>query len=142
MESVGDVLECVGIKIRLSPEMSFAVLVLYRPPTSNIVFFDHLTNILKKCDAKEILLMGDFNINWIDKNGRKKLKEITQKFNFTQMIEKATRITKTSQTLIDLVFTNKADRIGKVYNLITGLSDHNFNISCKEIVKSALSKIK
>ena len=28
------------------------------------------------------------------------------------MIEKATRITKTSQTLIDLVFTNKADRIG------------------------------
>lgn len=136
MESVGEVLECVRIKIRLSPEMSFAVLVLYRPPTANNIFFDHLTDILKKCDVKEILFMGDFNINCIDKNGRKKLKEITQKFYFTQMIEKATRITKTSQTLIDLVFTNKADRIGKVYNLITGLSDHNLTLVARKRSKA------
>lgn len=80
--------------------------------------------------------MRDFNINWIDKNGRKKLKEITQKLNFTQMIEKATRITKTSQTLIDLVFTNKADRIGKVYNLITGLSDHNLTLVARKLSKA------
>jgi len=68
--------------------------------------------------VKEILLMGDFNINCLDKKG-KKIKRLL-KFNFTQIIKKATRITKTSKTLIDLVFTNKADRIGKVYNLITG----------------------
>ena len=48
------------------------------------------------------------------------------------MIEKATRITKTSQTLIDLVFTNKADRIGKVYNLITGLTDHNLTLIARK----------
>ena len=136
IEAVGDVLECMGIKIRLSPEMSFAVIVLYRPPSTNDLFFNHFTDMLKKCDAKEILLMGDFNINWFDKNGRKKLKEITQKFNLTQMIDKATRITKTSQTLIDLVFTNKADRITKIYNLITGLSDHNLTLVARKLSKA------
>lgn len=52
------------------------------------------------------------------------------------MIEKATRITKTSQTLIDLVFTNKVDRICKVYNLITGLSDHNLTLVARKLSKA------
>lgn len=72
----------------------------------------------------------------------KKLKEITQKFYFTQMIGKATRITKTSQTLIELVFTNKADHISKVYNLITGLSDHNLTLVARKLSKSMLPKFK
>lgn len=138
IEAVGDALECVGVQIRLSPEMKFSIIVLYRPPTSlkaNDVFFDNLINILKKCDTKETLLMGDFNINWLNKNDRKKLKEITQKLNFTQMMDKATRITKTSQKLIDLVFANKADRITKVYNLLTGLSDYNLTLVARKLSK-------
>lgn len=58
MESVGDVWECVGIKIRLSSEMSFAVLALYRPPTSNHVFFDHLTDFLKNVMRKKYFSWG------------------------------------------------------------------------------------
>jgi len=77
--------------------------------------------------------MGDFNINWLDKKG-KKIKRLL-KFNFTQIIKKATRITQTSKMLIDLVFTNKADRIGKVYNLITGLSDHNLTLVARKLSK-------
>lgn len=57
------------------------------------------------------------------------------------MIEKATRITKTSQTLIDLVFTNKADRISKVYNLITGLSDHNLTLVARKLSKARYRNI-
>lgn len=33
-------LECVGVKITLSPQMSFAVLVVYRPPTASNDFFE------------------------------------------------------------------------------------------------------
>jgi len=46
----------------------------------------------------------------------------------SQMIKKATRITKSSQTLIDLIFTNREERIAKSYNPITGLSDHNLTL--------------
>lgn len=54
----------------------------------------------------------------------------------TQMINKPTRLTKNSQTLIDLIFTNKPDRVTKTYNLITGLSDHNLTLVARKINKS------
>ena len=83
--------------------MSFIVFAVYRPPTATNDFFDSLSGILKKHDGKEILLMGDFNLNWLDKVWRKKLKDITNIFQMTQMINKPTRITKSSQTLLDLI---------------------------------------
>lgn len=100
----------MGVTVRLSPEMSFVVIVLYRPPTAKDIFFTHRIEILKKCNNKEIILLGDFNINWLDKSCRKKLKQITIKFHMVQMIKNATRITKSSQTLIDLMFTNREER--------------------------------
>jgi len=53
--------------------------------------------------------MGDFNINWGEKTGRKKLKEITNKFNFSQLIQGSTRITNSPKTQIDLIFTNRPE---------------------------------
>ena len=128
-------LECVGISIILSPEMSYNVIVLYRPPNAKDVFFNNLSGVLKKCDGKEVVLMGDFNLNWLDKTRRKKLKDITTKFQLTQMIEKPTRITKSSKTILDLIFTNRVDRIIKTYNLITGLSDHNLTLASRQLSK-------
>lgn len=91
--------------------MSFTVFAVYRPPAASNDFFDCLNIILKQHDKKEIILMGDFNLNWRDKKRRKKLKDIVKTFQMTQMICNPTRITKSSQTLIDLIFTNKPDRI-------------------------------
>lgn len=53
----------------------------------------------------------------------------------TQMIHKPTRISTSSQTLIDLIFANKPDRIIKTYNLITGLSDHNLILATRKLTK-------
>lgn len=39
-------LECVGVNITLSPEMSFVVVVLYQPPTSKVIFFYLLSDVL------------------------------------------------------------------------------------------------
>lgn len=87
-ENLTDSLECVGVTIRLSAEMSFKVIVLYRPPTAKNIFFNHLIEILKKCDNKETILLGDFHINWLNKSIRKKLKQISNKFQMAQMIKK------------------------------------------------------
>lgn len=116
--------------------MSFIVLCVYRPPNAASDFYTGLTKILKTYERKEILLMGDLNINWLDKGKRKHLKDIVNSIQMTQLIKKPTRITKTSQTLIDLIFTNKPDRIVKTYNLITGLSDHNFVLIARKLNKS------
>ena len=44
--------------------------------------------------------------------------------------------TKSSQMLLDLIFTNKPDRIRKIYNLITGLSDHNLTLVSRKLSKT------
>lgn len=106
-------LECVGVTITLSPEMSFVVLAVYRPPSATNVFFDCLSVILKQYQAKEVILMGDFNLNWLDKTRRKKLKNIIKTVQMIQMINKPTRIMTTFQTLLDLIFSNKPERITK-----------------------------
>lgn len=69
-------IECIGLNISLSPEMSFIVVCLYRPPSANSLFYEQLYRILKECDSKkELILMGDFNINWENKSDRKKLRD-------------------------------------------------------------------
>lgn len=84
----------------------------------------------------EVILMGEFNLNWQDKKRRKKLQDITKTFQMTQMMYKPKRITKSSQTLKDLIFTNKPDRIKKTYNLITGFSDHNLALASRKLTKA------
>lgn len=106
--------------------MSFVLVVQYCPPSSNNRFYEDLKNILKGClSRKEIILMGGFNINWEDKTNRKALKQITDNFDLTQLISGPTRITTSSQTQIDLIFSNRPERVVMSFNFITGLSDHN-----------------
>ncbi|KAK0142318.1 putative RNA-directed DNA polymerase from transposon X-element [Merluccius polli] len=98
------------------------------------LFYEQLETMLKECDNKmELLLFGDLNCNWSIKSNRKKLKEITDKYNLTQLVEGPTRITNTSQTQIDLMFTNRPERITKSYNLITGISDHNITLLVRKL---------
>ncbi len=43
-------LEFIGLNFRLSPQMSFVLIVIYRPPSSNISFYENLKQLLKQCD--------------------------------------------------------------------------------------------
>ncbi len=132
-------LECIGLNITLSPQTSFTV-GLYRSPSSKITFFDQLSSILKECNfEKEVILMGDFNINWEDKCNRKALKQIANTFDLTQLIKGPTRITQSSKTQIDLIFSNKPERIVISFNMITGLSDHNLTLVARKLSKKHLS---
>ena len=80
--------------------------------------------------------MGDSNVNWEDKSKRKNLKMIREKFQLEQLVKGPTRIAKCSSTQIDLIFTNKPERITKSYNLITGLSDHNLTLCVRKLTKN------
>ena len=54
------------------------------------------------------------------------------------MIKGPMRLTKVSKTLIDLVITNRIERVTKTYNLITGLSDHNMVLIVRKLTKKRL----
>lgn len=63
-------LECIGLNLILSLQMSFVLIVIYRPPSSNISFYENLKQLLKQSDFnKEVFYYGRLililiNINW------------------------------------------------------------------------------
>ena len=80
--------------------------------------------------------MGDFNINWDKKKTeRKNIEDITNKCNLTQLIQGPTRVTNSSQTQIDLIFTNRPERITASFNMLTGLSDHNITLMVRKLTR-------
>ena len=83
-----------------------------------------------------IILMGDFNANWEDKASNKALERVSNKFDLRQLIKGSTRITTSSKTQIDLIFSNKPERVTKIFNIVTGLSDHNLTLIARKLTKS------
>ncbi len=129
-------LESIIVSIVLSPQMSFTVAGLYRPPNSTKIFYDKLKSVLKEIGLKtELIVLGDFNINWMEKAKRHQLKSIADQYNLTQMILGPTRVTQSTRTQIDLIFSNKPERITKCYNLVTGMSDHNLTLIVRKLTK-------
>jgi len=103
------------------------LVVIYRPPSADNSFYENFEQLLKENNHdKEIIIIGDFNINWQDKPFRKKLKQITDRFDLTQVVRGPTRITNSTKTQIDLIFSNRPERIVKLFNMLTGLSDQLF----------------
>ncbi len=89
--------------------------------------FDYFEIFLSKCDAesKELLVIGDKNCNMIKSpkdSSTNKLIFLSTLYNLEQLIKESTRVTSTSSSLIDLMFTNQPNNIsnsGDVVILIT-----------------------
>ena len=99
---------------------SFIVGCFYCPPETskyhqsnlNDLLQDHLRIIDK--ENKEIILMGDFNVNYNDTSSNTMFKTIVKLFGFKQLMKKCTRLTETSSTTIDLILSNAAQNISAV----------------------------
>ena len=85
---------------------------LYRKPSSNIVdFIDDLEQILEilSCENKKIYIMGDFNVNLFNchiNNHVRDFVNLMHSKNLYCTINKSTRVTSTTNTLIDHIWTN------------------------------------
>ena len=67
-------IEYLCLNVCLSPRMHFRIMLLYNPPACDSSFYDNLDKLLKTIAHKsEVLIFGDFNIDWLDKSKRKKL---------------------------------------------------------------------
>lgn len=88
------------------------ILNCYRPPSGNIdAFMDHIYNILdqiNKLNEYKIYVCGDFNIDYGQPNlpGFKKLKAFQSKYGLMQLINCPTRVTASTNSILDLIFTN------------------------------------
>ena len=96
-------------------KVTYWVITVYRSPSGNAHdfvndFFNWFeVNLIKNCNYN-ILVVGDFNINWKENNAVKR--NLSNKFEdigFKQFVTDYTRVTNVSKTTIDLVFGNVAN---------------------------------
>ena len=117
---------------------------IYRPPQGNIDRFietldGNLANI--NLDRVELFLMGDFNIDVLEKNNpnHKKLIDFFKPLGLRQLIKNPTRPSLGKESCIDLIITN-ADSIEMAGVIDVSLSDHLL-VHCSRR-QSRLPKIK
>lgn len=124
-------LENIWIEIFVKNSKSFLFGCFYRPPESskhlpkefNTLFDENITKINE--ERKEVIIMGDFNVNYENNQTHGEFKSMMTQNGFKQIVKSATRITKDTSTLIDLIFTNRPSTVPTVSVVSTSLSDHD-----------------
>ena len=96
---------------------------IYRPPDGLKYLFKNFNTLLNA--TLTVIIMGDININYLDKNNQNDIKDIFMWNGYKQLVTKATRITEDFKTLIDTILTNKPENIPKIDTILTSLSDHD-----------------
>ena len=118
---------------------------IYRAPDSNLeTFIQDLNTSLSSVPVKtQLILLGDLNINFAsseinnDKAKKRKLLQVKNVHHLDQVINISTRITETSSTLIDLLFTNTSYQVIDRGVIPSLLRDHCL-IFC--VIKSGVPK--
>ena len=119
-------IECSWLRLLNSNAKDIILCVVYRPPSGNVeTFCNTLVKTMEEIGNNfnnEIIIMGDFNINYLDKNDihTKLLAQMELNTGLKQQIIDPTR----GANVIDLIFTNSQDVANSgVINL--NISDHD-----------------
>jgi hypothetical protein len=116
--------ECIWVELRADKSSPVLVGYIYRNPASTFQWFDDFTVMMDKVrqSTSEILILGDFNINMFLKNPAWEC--TTSMFGLKQLVNTATRVSQTSSTLIDHIYTTNKSRVVGVEVPQVGISDH------------------
>ena len=125
-----DQLETIVIEINKPNSVPIFICTWYRPPGTSIELFDTFELFLEKIDSTncELFVLGDLNCDLFSKDldcYSKRLLELCELYNLTQMINEPTRVTLHTETLIDLCLTTVPENISLRGVSRTGISDHD-----------------
>ena len=126
-------LETIWAEIELPHAKPFLICIVYRPPSARnecIDLFEEEISIAQTTGL-EILMMGDFNID-MKVSANIKWQNLINLFDLTQLVTEPTRITPTSATIIDHVYTSHPENIINCSVSSISLSDHfPIRFTCK-----------
>lgn len=101
--------ETLSIEI-IQDKRNININTVYRPPSGNITqFMNQIKKCLEESNKKTVYLVGDLNLNSLEYNTNNKVKNAFDMFfqsNLIPLINKPTRVTKRSASIIDHILTN------------------------------------
>ena len=118
-------LENIWCELLISHSKTILLCCAYRPPSSTTEWVENFADEINRassCQDKEILLIGDYNINYL--SPPRYWTNALERFDLTQVIKTPTRVTSNSSTLIDHIYTNKPENICEIVVPHLTLSDH------------------
>ena len=126
---INELENCMIEILRLKTKKLF-ICCVYRAPNKPLENYINQLNsvILKLPNDSEFILLGDFNVDLSTNSrspSRQMLNNFSRQLHLDQVITQPTRITETSQTMIDLIFVNNSHRIVRNGVIPCSLSDHS-----------------
>jgi hypothetical protein len=134
LSMLNDAMESLFIEIPPAShsEKPVVIGVVYRPPNNNVTTFisDHLNAILShpRILTKTCYIMGDFNVNLLNHASHNPTADFIDTLfaaSFIPLINRPTRITQNSASLIDNIFSNTLPTQNAISGILTtDISDH------------------
>ena len=122
-------IESLSIQLDIKYVKPIIVSTLYRPPDSFVELFKPIEELISLIDQenKECIVAGDFNCDLLKpgQNNPKHIKRIYKTYGFRQFIERPTRTTSDSKTLIDHIASNRPECVSESGVIPWGISDHD-----------------
>ncbi|XP_071954198.1 uncharacterized protein [Antedon mediterranea] len=139
-----DDIESLWINILLPKTKPILIGTCYRPEKQRSFFTSLETICGDILQGQEVIILGDFNVD-VSSNNLSKNKWVSQfcnMFNLTQLIKDPTRITCTTSTIIDLIFSSEPLNIFQYGVIPYGVSDHFITYCTRKIVKIPIKRHK
>jgi len=133
---VSSSVESMWFEILPKHEKSFLICFVYRPPDSPSIWYKNFEKEIINASImnKEIIFLGDLNIDYL-KHVPTSWATILTTHGFFQMITEPTRVTTTSVTLIDHIYTTNPENFIDIKVPCYAISDH-YPICCTKKSKS------
>ncbi|MCG8078589.1 MAG: hypothetical protein JAY75_20420 [Candidatus Thiodiazotropha taylori] len=134
-------LECLWLEISPKQGKPFLLGTVYRNPAERVDWTDRFENLIDNVfkDKKEILILGDFNKDLSNISQTREWSNSMTSLGFTQLIHEPTRVTTSTSTLLDHVYTSNEENISTAHVCQLGLSDH-FAIFCNRKINYCFKK--
>ena len=124
--------ESLWVKLKSQNSKPIFLSVTYRSPSikNPVDYTKRLCSYMTLCMKSipfgtEVFCVGDFNADYSTNCALTSLlKDFSRSCNLKQLIDKPTRITETTSSIIDLIFTN-SNKILEYGSITCGISDHN-----------------
>ena len=137
-------LEAVAVQFSAQKGKRDIVISVYRTPSGNVAeFIVKMEEIIKYCrdqNYHDIYIAGDINIDLL-KTGdpdATQLMNLMHSYNLYCIINKPTRVTETSATLIDHIWVSNCEKVNSTYIVIDDQTDHfpvEGHIQCTQKIK-------
>lgn len=118
---------CTLIKINFISSIWCVGCLYHSPSSSDAQFLDNFEDICENIvsNSNKFVLVGDFNLDFLTNSFYvNKIKNLLLSYGIQQVINEPTRVTNTSETLVDYVLTNGSDIVTNVHDT-PKISDHS-----------------